>query len=240
VVVADDQTFTASAEARLAVFSKPIITEQPQAQTAVQGDTVTFTVRVAGTPPFAFRWRRGSTVIVPFGTGTDTLVLTNVQAANAGNYNVSITNAAPGGSLISSANAALIVLADSDGDHVPDVWMMQCFGHTNGLAADHSRAQDDADGDDFLNWQEYRAGTDPTDAASYLRLDAVEWSGGRAGVHFQGVAGKRYGLDGLDTLGLANWITITNLAVSTNSEVLLNDRTATNTATRFYRLRLVP
>jgi hypothetical protein len=54
------------------------------------------------------------------------------------------------------------------------------------------------------------------------------------------VAGKRYGLDGLDTLGLANWITITNLAVSTNSEVLLNDRTATNTATRFYRLRLVP
>ena len=148
------------------------------------------------------------------------------------------TNAAPGGSLIISANAALTVLADSDGDHVPDLWMMQYFGHTNGLVADQSRALDDADGDGFANWQEYRAGTNPTNAASYLRLEAG-WRGDKANIHFQGVAGRRYGLDGLDSLGLTNWITITNWGVSTNSEVLFNDSTATNNA-RFYRLRLMP
>jgi hypothetical protein len=240
VQVTDDVASTLSAAAVLQIFSKPIILEQPQAQTAVQADTVTFSVRVAGTPPFAYRWRRGSTVIRAFGVGTQTLTLINVQASDAGNYNVSITNGAPGSSLVISANASLTVLADSDGDHVPDVWMGQYFGHTNGLAADQSRPQDDADGDWMLNWQEYRAGTNPTNAESCLRVGPLEWRSGQPAIRLEGVPGKRYGLEGHDGLGLNDWFTVTNVAISTtNTELWLNDRTATNTATRFYRLRLL-
>ena len=50
---------------------------------------------------------------------------------------------------------------DTDHDGIPDAWMMQNFGHATGLASDHSRAQDDADGDGLSNLQEYHAGTNP-------------------------------------------------------------------------------
>jgi hypothetical protein len=50
------------------------------------------------------------------------------------------------------------------GDGIPDLWREQYFGHPTGLAADFSRATDNADGDCFNNWQEYQNGTDPTNS----------------------------------------------------------------------------
>src|SRR5581483_4129846 len=51
---------------------------------------------------------------------------------------------------------------DTDGDGIPDWWMLQNFGHATGQAADKSRATDDADGDGINNFAEYLAGTNPT------------------------------------------------------------------------------
>ena len=62
------------------------------------------------------------------------------------------------------------VAVDSDGDGIPDWWMMQYFGHPTGQAADNSRAQDDADGDGMSNLQEFLAGTNPTDPNSVFRI----------------------------------------------------------------------
>src|SRR5262245_19197961 len=44
-----------------------------------------------------------------------------------------------------------LVPPDSDGDGIPDWWMSLYFGHPTGQASDHSRAQDDADGDGMSN-----------------------------------------------------------------------------------------
>jgi Tol biopolymer transport system component len=62
---------------------------------------------------------------------------------------------------------------DSDGDGIPDWWMMQYFGHPTGQAGDLSLAQNDADGDGMSNLQEYLAGTDPTKSQSALRMITV-------------------------------------------------------------------
>ena len=68
------------------------------------------------------------------------------------------------------AQSQNILIADTDGDGIPDWWMLQYFGHATGQAGDSSRPQDDADGDGMSNLQEYIAGTNPTDASSVFRL----------------------------------------------------------------------
>jgi Tol biopolymer transport system component len=62
---------------------------------------------------------------------------------------------------------------DSDGDGIPDWWMIQYFGHPTGQAGDLSLAQNDADGDHMSNLQEYQAGTNPTNSLSALRMTTV-------------------------------------------------------------------
>src|SRR5437879_5768768 len=79
---------------------------------------------------------------------------------------------------------------DSDGDGIPDWWMLRYFGHATGLASDNSRTQDDADGDGLTNFQEYLAGTDPLDSQSVLRLRVlgIELATGRPQYSFIAVA----------------------------------------------------
>jgi len=53
------------------------------------------------------------------------------------------------------------IVLDSDGDGMPDYWMLLYFGHPTGEAEDNSLAGGDADCDGVSNLQEYQNGTDP-------------------------------------------------------------------------------
>ncbi len=68
----------------------PVITTHPVSRLVSAGATVTFTVVSAGVAPFTYQWYKGETLIP--GATSDTLELTNAQAANAGNYTVRVTN----------------------------------------------------------------------------------------------------------------------------------------------------
>ncbi|MFA6286264.1 MAG: immunoglobulin domain-containing protein [Opitutaceae bacterium] len=73
------------------VPSVPKIIVQPvAATTAMIGDTVTLSVQATGFPSPSYQWRKKK-VILPGQTGP-TLTLGNVQIANAGTYNVLVTN----------------------------------------------------------------------------------------------------------------------------------------------------
>jgi hypothetical protein len=88
----------------------PMIVSQPVGQVAVLGSTATFSVGAAGTVPLRYQWKFNQSNILasvnPTATNA-TLVLNNVQAGNAGNYSVLVTNLL--GST-NSTNAALTVL----------------------------------------------------------------------------------------------------------------------------------
>jgi len=66
------------------------ITNQPVSRTAPAGTNVTFTVGVSGTAAFSYQWRFNQAALP--GRTNSTLTLTNVQSANAGGYDVVITN----------------------------------------------------------------------------------------------------------------------------------------------------
>lgn len=68
----------------------PAITTQPLSQSLTEGETATFTAAASGHPAPTFQWFLGAT---PVGGATDaTLVLTNVQLSQAGDYTVVATN----------------------------------------------------------------------------------------------------------------------------------------------------
>lgn len=70
--------------------SAPVITTQPQNQSAFVGATVSFEVVASGTSPLNYQWRFNETNL-PNANGA-TLLLTNITSANAGNYSVLVSN----------------------------------------------------------------------------------------------------------------------------------------------------
>ncbi len=84
----------------------PMISAQPQTQSAIFGDTVLFSVAATGTAPLSYQWQVNSNAIS--GATGSSLVLTNVQSADAGAYSVIVSNLA---GTATSSSAVLTVLA---------------------------------------------------------------------------------------------------------------------------------
>jgi hypothetical protein len=93
VIVSNAAGVATSSNALLTITpSPPVITMQPMAQTAVVGETVTFTVTAIGSTPFFYQWIFNGKNIS--NATNASLVLANVQLNQAGsNYMVVITNA---------------------------------------------------------------------------------------------------------------------------------------------------
>ena len=83
----------------------PTITGQPVDQVVSIGGQAAFAVQATGTEPLSYQWRLNDTVLS--GATDRELVLTNVQAGQAGNYSVMVTNVA---GWVLSTNATLNVI----------------------------------------------------------------------------------------------------------------------------------
>jgi T5SS/PEP-CTERM-associated repeat protein len=129
------------------------------------------------------------------------------------------------------------------GDGIPNGWKQQYgFDPLNPAVA-----TTDPDGDGFSNLQEYLAGTDPTNSASYFHIVCVtptnaadvlvSWVTGDERTNaLQATAGDTSG--GYNTNGFADIFTVTNtLGTVTN---YLDAGAATNFPARYYRVRVVP
>ncbi len=79
---------------------------QPAGQTVAEGEAAIFTALASGSPPLRFQWRCDGADLL--GATDLSLVLTNVQATNAGRYSVQVANAI--GAVVSS-NVPLSVLS---------------------------------------------------------------------------------------------------------------------------------
>ncbi|MBL9187157.1 MAG: immunoglobulin domain-containing protein [Opitutaceae bacterium] len=90
-VVVKNPGAVASASATLIVRAPPVITAQPASRTVNAGDSVSFSVALTGVPAPTYQWRRNGTAIA--GATRDTLAIASATVANAGRYEVVVTNA---------------------------------------------------------------------------------------------------------------------------------------------------
>lgn len=100
-------------DARPQQTGPPAITTQPASQTVTAGPSATFTVVATGTGPLHYQWKNGNAGV---GTDSASFTIASAQAADAGSYTVTVTNAA--GSVTSSP--AILTVNPSGSIIAPD------------------------------------------------------------------------------------------------------------------------
>ena len=239
VIVTDAVGSLTSQAAHFTVLIVPSVLSPvpPLNLTAVAGDTVTFNTQIRGTLPIFVRWRLlrtvgGNVILNPDQTNNQPFAskIYTVTATDSGRIAISITNAAGGTLSQVITNAFLTVLADTDGDHIPDAYESAHGMNPN----DPNDANGDLDGDGMSNRAEYIAGTDPQDPNSKLTVDGVQ-GGGPATIRFLAVSNRSYTVQYADTLAAPTWAKVADVAArATNRQASVID--PTSNAKRFYRL----
>ena len=107
----------------------PVITAQPQSQTVASGGTATFSVTASGAAPLSYQWRKAGGALA--GATGSALVLAPVSSADAGTYDVLVTDS--GGSTRSSPTFLFVGGAGVD----PNAGLVAHYPF-NGNAADGS------------------------------------------------------------------------------------------------------
>lgn len=236
VVISDSVASTVGGPVSLRLAFDPLIVQHPLSQSVAQGGSVTFSVVITNTAnlPITNRWRRaGSFVQTNIINGyIDFYTVTNAQpGAQNTNYVVWVFNPARPAGLVSSV-ASLNVLADSDRDGLPDNWEVVNGFETNN-AAD---ATNDFDLDTMLNWQEYVAGTDPTNALSYLKVQALQTTPETNHIEFYAVSNRTYSVLYKNALPDSDWSKLVDFPARATNHVQSALDAAPADITRFYRL----
>ena len=122
---------------------------------------------------------------------------------------------------------------DTDGDGIPDSWMIQYFGHPTGQASDQSFAWNDPAGDGLSNLQKYQLGISPLVWDNLHFIGCQYLADGRLSLSVFGQVGHNYTL--LASSNLVDWVPILSFAC-TNGAMDVFDADVTNFSARFYRL----
>lgn len=104
---------TSNGAAALTITQAPQITQQPQSQAVLAGTAVTFTVAATGSPTLAYQWyftpASSTTPQLITGATAASYTINNAQTANAGDYNVVVSNGVSPNA--TSASAQLTIAA---------------------------------------------------------------------------------------------------------------------------------
>ncbi len=121
--------------------------------------------------------------------------------------------------------------ADDDNDGMPDTWEA-----VNGLDPMRFDSWEDADDDGFVNFCEYVADTQPTNAESYLAVTGIS-NQPNPTLYFRTVSGRYYAVERCDDMRNPLWIQITNGIPGNGSVHSFGESPLPVAPLRFYRIR---
>src|SRR5438045_501058 len=78
----------------------------------------------------------------------------------------------------------------------------------------------------MTNLQEFRAGTNPRDATSRLRMSTIDFSGGTPRVGFVPISGKTYRVEYSDSLAPAGWNLLSTIFATNSSAIRSEEHTS--------------
>lgn len=146
------------------------------------------------------------------------------------------------GGTFSAGSLLLDPALSATGDGLPNGWKQQ-YGLDPLSSSGRNGPNDDPDGDGVSNVQEFTAGTDPTNSASYFHVVSVTSTGGNVFLTWMCGARRTNVLQAVSPL-TATYTNISPNIVLTGSGLVttnfLDIGGTTNSAARFYRVRLVP
>jgi hypothetical protein len=162
------------------------------------------------------------------------LALSDVQSSNAGTYRIVVTNAANPSPGLTLDPITLTILADNDGDGLPDDWEA-AHGFATNNAAD---ALFDSDADGQSNLREYLAATDPHDSENFLKVEKLFTVSGQtaAVVQFNAVSNKTYTVQSRGALIGEAWSKVADIVAVPTNRVFNVTNSMAGADTRYYRL----
>ncbi|HUI06121.1 MAG TPA: PKD domain-containing protein [Verrucomicrobiae bacterium] len=199
--------------------------------------TVMFTDASTGFEPLSLFWDLGDGAT----TNTESSASFTHTYATADTYTVTLVASNLAGASLTASNNPITVFTPSQ------AWQMHYFG-----CIDCPQAADtaDPDGDGQNNLAEFLAGTDPTSALSSLRIVSATKTGDDVLITWTTAGGRTNAVQassGDETGGYTtNFLDITtppHIIIPGNGDATnhyLDEGGATNTPSRFYRIRLVP
>ena len=143
-----------------------------------------------------------------------------------------LTNALPG------QTSALLVVSNAQPAQVGSyqVVVTNLSGTATSQLARLVLTTTDTDGDAMPDWAEWIAGTDPLDASSYLKVEAITAGQDQVALRFFAVSNHTYSLLSRPEMTAGSWTVLTNLAAQPTSREVRTTNAIPPGETRFFRL----
>jgi Ig-like domain-containing protein/immunoglobulin I-set domain protein len=219
----------------------PVIGSCPTSLIATTGQNISFSVFAGGSAPVTYQWYFNTNTPIANATNT-VLTLMSIQSTNVGTYSVIVSNSA--GTMSCSATLSL----NNPAIDPFTAWQSQYF--TPGQLANPAFSGPDADpfGKGMSNTNQFLAGINPTNPASAFRIISTAQQGSdvqitwtTAGAHtnaVQATVGDGNGGYATNFADISGPVIIAGSGDATNNYT--DAGAATNSPSRYYRVRLVP
>ncbi len=176
----------------------------------------------------------------PFtGTGGSAAFATGLGAVVTNGRAITATITDPAGNTSQFSSAVAATMTSSVKDGIPNAWRALYFGGSGTTTNSQSAWFADPDHDGMNNYQEFLAGTNPTNAASALNLAALNPNAFANFIILNSAAGTVYRVQYRDDLAGGTWNLLADQIIGTGTNIFLPDPAAASLARRFYRAQVL-